>query len=99
MRWADLDFEQLTLRLPTTKAGRSHLLPLPLRAAEILRALSSRGQSEWVFPNKTGDAHTVEAAKAWQRIRARAEVPDVLDCTTCGARWGRGSRRRATACR
>lgn len=77
VRWADIDFEQLTLRLPMTKAGRSHLLPLPLRAAEILRALSSRGLSEWVFPNKTGDAHTVEAAKAWQRIRARAEVPDV----------------------
>jgi integrase len=77
VRWADIDFEQLTLRLPMTKAGRSHLLPLPIPAAELLGSLSSCGQSEWVFPSKTGDGHTVEAAKAWHRIRARAGVPDV----------------------
>jgi integrase len=77
VRWADIDLEQLTLRLPMTKAGRSHLLPLPVPAAAILRSLPSHGQSDWVFPSKTGDGHAVEAAKAWQRIRVRAGVPDV----------------------
>jgi integrase len=60
-----------------TKAGRSHLLPLPAVAAGILSSLPSRGQSEWVFPSRTGDSHSVEVAKAWQRIRIRANVPDV----------------------
>jgi integrase len=76
-RWSDVDFEQRTLRLPKTKAGRSHLLPLPTQAVEILKSLPSRGQSEWVFPSKNAEKHTVEAAKAWQRIRARAGVTDV----------------------
>jgi integrase len=77
-RWADLDFEARTWRLPMTKAGRSHLLPLPEPAITILRALPSLGKSEWVFPSaasKTG--HLVEAKAAWQRIRNRAGVPDV----------------------
>jgi integrase len=76
-RWSDVDFEQRTLRLPKTKAGRSHLLPLPTQAVEILKSLPSRGQSEWVFPSKNAEEHTVEAAKAWQRIRGRAGVTDV----------------------
>ncbi len=77
VRWEDIDFEQRTLRLPKTKAGRSHLLPLPSSAIELLSSLSSRAQSEWVFPSRTGGGHSVEAAKAWQRIRQRAGLTDV----------------------
>jgi integrase len=77
IRWADVDFDQRTLRLPMTKAGRSHLLPLPSPAMDIIGSLPSRGRSEWVFPSRNGGGHAVEAAKAWQRIRLRAAVPDV----------------------
>jgi integrase len=77
LRWADIDFEQRTLRLPATKAGRSHLLPLPAPAVAMLEALPSRGEREWVFPGNRAAGHIVEPAKAWQRIRARAAVTDV----------------------
>ncbi len=77
VRWGDIDFDRRTLRLPMTKAGRSHLLPLPSPAIDIIRSLPSRGQSAWVFPSRNGEGHAVEAAKAWQRIRVRAAVPDV----------------------
>ena len=76
-RWADVDLEQRTLRLPITKAGRSHLLPLPTPAAEMLRTLPSHGESEWLFPSRGATGHLVEVASAWQRIRGRAGVPDV----------------------
>jgi hypothetical protein len=46
-RWADIDLEQRAWRLPITKAGRSHLLPLPSLAVHILKSLPSRGKSEW----------------------------------------------------
>lgn len=77
MRWADIEMAQRTWRIPTTKTGNSHLLPLPVPAIAILVTLPSRNQSEWVFPGDGVTGHIVEPAKAWQRIRARAGVPDV----------------------
>jgi integrase len=44
---------------------------------DIIGSLPSRGQSEWIFPSRNGEGHAVEAAKAWQRIRLRAGLPDV----------------------
>lgn len=76
-RWADIDLEQRTWRLPMTKAGRSHLLPLPTPAVEILRSLSSRDKSQWVFPGSGLTGHLAEPKKAWQRIRERAGIHDV----------------------
>lgn len=62
------------MRIPTTKAGRPHLLPLPTAAVEILKALPR--SSEYVFPGTGASGHLTEAAKVWQRIRKRAGVPD-----------------------
>jgi len=76
-RWADIDLEQRTWRLPMTKAGRSHLLPLPTPVIDILASLASRDKSEWVFPGSGSTGHLAEPKKAWQRIRERAGVPDV----------------------
>jgi integrase len=76
-RWTDVDLDQRTWRLPMTKAGRSHLLPIPAPAVAILEALPSRGQSEWVFPGRGATGHIVEPKTAWMRIRDRAKVPDV----------------------
>jgi integrase len=76
-RWADVDLEQRTWRLPMTKAGRSHLLPLPAPAIAIIESLPSRGKSEWIFPGTGKTGHIIEPKAAWQRIRTRAGVPDV----------------------
>ena len=73
-RWHEFDFERKQWRIPTTKAGRPHLLPLPNAAVEILRALPRR--SEYVFPGAGRSGHLTEVAKVWQRIRKRAGVPD-----------------------
>jgi integrase len=77
MRWADIDLDARTWRIPETKAGNSHLLPLPNPVITILTDLPSRQQSEWVFPSDSASGHIVEPAKAWGRIRRRAGVPDV----------------------
>jgi len=77
-RWVDIDLQTCTWRLPTTKAGRSHLLPLPTPAVAILESLPSRGQSDWVFPSTAAaSGHLEEPKKAWQRIRTQADVKDV----------------------
>ena len=77
-RWVDIDLQTCTWRLPTTKAGRSHLLPLPTPAVTILESLPSRGQSDWLFPSTTAaSGHLEEPKKAWQRIRSQADVKEV----------------------
>jgi len=77
-RWVDVDLQTFTWRLPTTKAGRSHVLPLPTAAVAILESLPSSGKSEWLFPSSTAaSGHLEEPKKAWQRIRSQADVKDV----------------------
>lgn len=74
-RWEDMDFGNRQWRIPTTKAGRPHLLPLPNAAVEILKSLPRT--SEYVFPGAGASGHLNEPAKVWQRIRKRAGVTDV----------------------
>lgn len=76
-RWEDIDLKQRTIRLPETKAGRPHLLPLPRAAISILEFSPSQTKSGWIFPSNSSTGHIVEPAKAWQRIRKRAGVEDV----------------------
>ena len=79
LRWTDIDFRQRTLRIPRTKAGRPHLLPLPSPTVSILESLPSRNTSEWVFPSTASSTgHLVNPKVAWGRIRKAAKVPDVL---------------------
>lgn len=77
-RWADIDLQQATWCIPTTKADRPHLLPLPQAAVAIIEGLPSRG-GEWLFPSgASGSGHLINVGAAWARIRARAGVPDVV---------------------
>jgi integrase len=77
VRWEHVDLHQRTIRLPETKAGRPHLLPLPRAAIAILESSPSYSRTGWIFPSKSSSGHIVEPAKAWQRIRKRAGVVDI----------------------
>jgi integrase len=77
MRWAHIDANARTWRIPVTRAGNTHLLPLPGPAMAILEALPSRAKSEWVFPGDGVSGHIAKPAKAWQRTRIRAGIADV----------------------
>jgi len=71
-RWADIDFAQTVWRIPNTKSGRPHLLPLPRAAVQILEGLPSRHNSEWLFPGEKTNTSITAPSNAWQRIRKRA---------------------------
>jgi integrase len=77
-RWSDVDLMRQTLRIPRTKTGRPHLLPLPSPAVSILESLPSHNSNEWVFPSADSKSgHLMEPKKAWHRIRKSADVSDV----------------------
>jgi integrase len=89
-RWADIDLDRRVGRLPMTKAGRSHLLPLPTSVIDIFMSLPSWGKSEWVFPGWGLSGHLTEPKMAWQRIRTRVCL--MSESTTYVGRLEVGSR-------
>jgi integrase len=75
-RWEDIDLGRRTLTIPSTKAGRSLLLPVPGPAMNLLVSLPSYRTSDWVFPGEGRTGHLVEPKKAWARICERAGIKD-----------------------
>lgn len=91
-RWGDLDWERKELRLPETKAGRIHYVPLSEPALALLRKLPQEEDCPYIFPSpKSGTAgtgkdkhaqsrgHLVNVSKPWQRVRDRATVKLWMD--------------------
>jgi integrase len=83
-RWSDIDLDARTIRLPMTKNGRSHVLPIAEETLQMLMTLPSferRNEREgWIFLSAGGrspEGHLTDPLKAWERIRNAAGVPDV----------------------
>lgn len=76
-KWADLDLDQGLWTIPTTKAGRPHLIPLPPPVVEELRKLPRFSSNEFVFVGRWGRGHLVNISKPWNRIRQAAGLNDV----------------------
>ncbi len=67
MRWDQIDFDLGTWRIPKTKSGRSHLIPLTNQALDVL--LERRdNNSDWVFPSDSATGHFVEPKNAWRKL-------------------------------
>lgn len=76
-RWDQVSFEQRTLRLPETKNGRVHSVPLSSAALEILASLPREAGSPYVFPGQRSGGHLKNVDRAWQGLRKAAGIPDV----------------------
>lgn len=73
-RWEDIDWEQRELRLPETKAGRVHYVPLSEAALSLLRRLPKVDGNPYLLPGHIQGQHLVNIDKPWQRVRDRATV-------------------------
>lgn len=77
MKWADLDLRQGLWTIPTTKAGRSHVIPLPSPVIQELQKLPRMADNPYVFCGRWNHGHLVNVAKPWRRIRKQAGLEDV----------------------
>lgn len=91
MQWAELDLRDTDSdwRIPKTKNGSSHVVPLTDRAVKILRdrlarvpkaddKKSPRPKSIWVFPMKTDDSRCItDCDHAWARVKKHAILANV----------------------
>lgn len=76
-RWADVDVAGAVWKLPDTKAGRVHYLPLSPPAVAILRQLPKEEGNPYVFPGRIKGQPLVNVAKSWDRIRHEAGCEDL----------------------
>ncbi len=77
MRWDEVSLTRAEWRIPHTKAGRPHLLPLPHALVVLLRSLSRVEGNPYVFVGQHGVGHLHDMKRAWDRIRMRAGIHDV----------------------
>jgi len=77
-QWADVDWERKELRLPETKAGRTHYIPLSDAALGTLRQIPRLEGCPYVFPGAgttpEEPTHMVNIEQPWRRVRNRAAV-------------------------
>lgn len=77
-RWDDIDDSRWVLKLPETKSGRTHDLPLARQVREILSFVPRTSGNPHIFPGSVNGAALSVAAidQAWRRIRRSAGVED-----------------------
>lgn len=85
-RWDQIDWERAELRLPDTKAGRTHYIPLSAPALALLREIPQVDGNPYILvgrgprgvpADERPPAHLVNISKPWSRVRAAAGVSDV----------------------
>ena len=77
MRWEDVSLSRAEWRIPQTKAGRPHLLPLPQALVTLLSSLPRVEGVSYVFPGQDGKGPLQSIKRPWDRIRMKAGIPDV----------------------
>jgi len=76
LKWDYVDFENAVLRLPDSKTGPKQIY-LNDAAIGLLRTMPRMHGNPYVIAGKKAGARLVNLQKAWRRIRAAANLPDV----------------------
>lgn len=77
MRWEDISLADGEWRIPETKNGEAHTVPILGMAADIVQQRRLTSTSPFVFPGTGATGHLVEPKKAWKRILTRAGITDL----------------------
>lgn len=75
--WNDIDWDSREIRLPDTKSGRTHYVPLSEVALSLLHKLPRVDSNPYVLPGQIPGQHLVNIDKPWQRVRKAAGIEDV----------------------
>lgn len=82
MQWKDISLQNEIWRIPDTKNGEPHNVPLSPQAMEILQKRKqiqelSDIKTPYVFPGEGKEGHFADPKKPWQRLREKSELHDL----------------------
>jgi integrase len=72
---ADINVQERTWRIPSTKSGKSVTLPLSGEALAILAQIPRVAGTDYLFPSHGASGRLQEPKKPWADLIARAELP------------------------
>lgn len=73
-KWEYIDWSRSELRLPDTKAGRVHYIPLSAEAIELLNNLTRVEGNPYILVGHVKGKHLINISKPWIRIRKSATI-------------------------
>jgi integrase len=76
-RWEDVDLEKGIWKIPLTKQGKPHYIPLTNDLKDYFIGLASRGQSEFLFPSPLTGRPYKSIYYSWDRARRLAGMPEL----------------------
>ncbi|MDD5307601.1 MAG: site-specific integrase [Deltaproteobacteria bacterium] len=74
-KWEDLDFNDRLWRIPSTKAGRPQVMPIPAEIVAMLEHLPRVGS--YVVPGLKEGMPRADLKGPWMKIQEEAKVPNV----------------------
>jgi len=74
-RWEDLDLDGALWRLPSPKAGKPQVIPLP--GPTVARLRNTPHVGDYVIPGNRKDGSRASLRKQWAKIREAADIEDV----------------------
>jgi integrase len=77
MKWEEISIDRREWRIPETKNGTPHTIPLTKEALKILEDRNQVSSSPFVFAGRGKSGHLVEPKKGWERIKDRAGIKDL----------------------
>jgi integrase len=76
-RWCEIDEARGLWNIPMTKSGKPQTLQLSQEVLTLLQNLTSRGTSDYLFPNPTTRKPFVSIYSSWNSMRKDAGLPHV----------------------
>ena len=76
-KWEYVDWNRNELKLPYTKTGNVHYIPLSSAAINVLKLIPKEQGNPFIFPGYKKGMSLVNISKAWSRVRKSAGVEDV----------------------
>lgn len=78
MKFSEVDYQNKIWKIPKTKNGISHTIPLIDNALNIIQERHNKAINDWVFySSKSKTGHLVEPKKAWKLILAKAQIQNL----------------------
>jgi len=77
LRWSYFDLDQRVLRIPDTKNGKPHVLPITKEVEELLKKLPRSESNPFVFPGRFKGTHISRFDAAFRVIKRNAGLNDV----------------------
>lgn len=76
-KWEDIDWDRKELKIPDTKAGRIHYIPLIEPAYELLKSMEHANNNPHILPGHIKGKPLVNISKPWKRICRKAKIENI----------------------